>query len=353
MKAKAVFIAITLVIVSTNLKAQLGKRVKERAKQKTEAKAENTVDKTIDKGLDKIGQGLNGIFSKKKNKTLSSNDADTADSTNSKSDVDQNHDNSQTQKLQRYSKYTFIAGEELIAFEDFSNEQIGNLPGSWISAGSAEVVNIEGQTSNWLWFNKTKGNFVPAYLKDFPEDFTLEFDMMFDFNFGSYSFSRLFSLVFSDIENPEAKLNWEGRPSYYFLQKLGPNYTAVEFSGVGSGGGPFITGRKAVAAKSAINFSTTYKATELINAKNINKPIHIAIARNGRRLQVFANETKVLDMTAAFEQNVKLTSARFYVFNEKETDNYYITNIRYAKGIPDIRNKILINRVIFKAVLFV
>lgn len=326
----------------------MGKKIEKKIEQKASERIERKIDKTIDKGLDKMEEtpGEIGKSEKgKKKKSKRNTDEQTENTGYDEGSVDEfggfNDEEGSTPSLQRYSKFTFVPGEEIIAFDDFSQDAVGDLPASWVSTGTSEIVNFDHVEGNWVWFNKTKGNFVPEYLRNFPENFTLEFDLMFDFAFGTYSHARLLSLVFSDISNPEAKLDWDGGPTYFFLQKLSPNYFGINFRGNGSNGGPFITGRKAVSANSALNFSTDYLAKELISASNANTPIHISISRMGRRMQVFANEIKVLDMTNAFEKDVKLTSARFFVNNYTENDNYYISNIRYAIGKPDTRNKLL------------
>ncbi|TYR35110.1 OmpA family protein [Sphingobacterium phlebotomi] len=322
----------------------MGKKIEKKIEEKASRRVERQIDKAIDKGLDKIEEapkeaGRSSKKSKGKSGTQTGNDA-YEENTMSEFDMDQESGGSNA-GLQRYSKFTFVPGEEIIAFDDFSQDAVGDLPASWVSTGTSEVVNFDHVEGNWVWFNKTKGNFVPEYLRDFPENFTLEFDLMYDFEFGKYSHARLFSLVFSDISNPEAKLDWDGGPTYFYLQKLAPNYLSIYFTGNSSDGGPYITGKKAVSANKDLNFSTDYLAKEFINASGANSPIHISISRTGRRMQVFANEEKVLDMTNAFEKEVKLTSARFFVNNHTEQDNYYISNIRYAVGKPDTRNKLL------------
>lgn len=325
-----------------------GKKIEKKIEQKASQRIERKIDKAIDKGLDKMEETPGEIAKsgKEGDGKRRSGGARNADERPVEPDgVDTlavNQDAGQA-GLKRYSKFTFVPGEEIIAFDDFSQDAVGDLPASWASTGTSEIVNFEGMEGNWVWFNKTKGNFVPEYLRDFPENFTLEFDLMYDFEFGKYSFARLFSLVFSDISNPEAKLDWDGGPSYFYLQKLAPNYLSIYFTGNSSDGGPYITGKKAVSANKDLNFSTNYLAKELINADYANTPLRISIARTGRRMQVFANEVKVLDMTNAFEKDVKLTSARFFVNNHTEQDNYYISNIRYAVGNPDTRNKLLVS----------
>ncbi len=347
MKIIKFFLAFSVLLLMASLpaNAQIGKRIEKRAKENANNKADQTVDRTVDKAADKLEEGINGLFKKRK---PADKDKDSTEENTKGKEVEVSKEQTEVviesqepNSLARYTKFSFVQGDKVLAFDDFSQDKVGDLPATWISTGTCEIVNLDGIEGNWVWFNKTKGNFVPTYLKDMPENFTMEFDFMYDFKFGAYSFKRTLMLVFTDIANPEAKLNWEGDPGYFLLQKLSDNYFGVEISGLGSSGGPFITGRKAVSKNKELNFATPFNAKHIINEKNITTPIHISIARMGRRLQVFANEEKVLDLTNAFENNVKLSSARLYVDNRTEDDHYYISNIRYAVGNPDTRSKLL------------
>ncbi|MCH7412456.1 OmpA family protein [Belliella sp. R4-6] len=348
-----VFFLISLIGICENTNAQIKERVKERAKESTANKAERTVDQSIEEAADGVINGVKSLFKKKPKKGKDSSDSDNGNSDMEGWDDDYNDGNQMIshqeneasnnvkKPLSRYSKFSFVQGEEIIAFDDFQQDRVGDLPASWITTGSAEIVNFDDIDGNWVWFNKTKGNFIPEYLNDFPENFTLEFDLMFDFAFGKYSNSRKLVLVLSDIVNPESKLDWDGGGEYFTLQKLSNNYLGIEFSGLGHDGGPFITARKAVHTEKGLNFRNDFNAKHLINEEGANQPLHISISRMGRRVQVFANEEKVLDLTAAFQKDVKLTSGRFFVNNNTDDDNYYLSNIRYAVGQPDTRNKLL------------
>jgi outer membrane protein OmpA-like peptidoglycan-associated protein len=338
---------------SNPLSAQIKERVKERAKESTANKAERTVDQTIEEAADGMINGVKSLFNKKskKNKNSSVNSEDDSDIGRGQENFGDEPDletldpqesiEEEKKSLSRYSKFSFIQGEEIIAFDDFQQDKVGDLPASWITTGTAEIVNFDNIEGNWVWFNKTTGNFIPEYLKDFPENFTVEFDLMYDFGFGTFSAARSLMLVFTDIANSEANLGWKGNGDFFNLQKLSDNYFGILFTGNSHDGGPYIVGRKAVHTERGLNFQSSFDAKHLVNAENENKPIHISIARMGRRVQVFANEEKVLDLTAAFQKDVKLTSARFFVKNSMEQDNYYISNIRYAVGEPDTRNKLL------------
>ncbi|WP_226388726.1 OmpA family protein [Penaeicola halotolerans] len=320
-----------------NSEAQMKKRVKSTAKESTTRKAEKTVDQSINAAADGLINGVKGAFKKKDKKVAKKGSKVEQPSSPTQSEESPSQKNS----LDRYAKFSFIQGEEIIVYDDFSQDQLGDLPAAWISTGSAEIVSFEGLEGNWVWFNKTSGNFVPTYLDNFPENFTLEFDLMYEFEFDQYSFSRSLMLVFTDIANPESKLDWNGGGDYFNLQKLSANYFGLLFNAASANGGPYITGRKAVSANRSLNFSTDFKANKYINKDLVTEPLHISIARMGRRVQVFVNEEKVLDLTNAFEKEVKLTSARFFVNNYTEQDNYYLSNIRLAVGKPDPRSKLL------------
>jgi OOP family OmpA-OmpF porin len=364
-----IFMTLTILFTSFVTHAQIwkdtGKKLEKKLEQKSSQRLERKMDRAIDKSLDKVEEAPEKANKKNKAKKAGNTQNDTEEAAKAPTQVEEpakdqtdaaeaekngskNAKNtseeladSSTPPLQRYNKFTFVQGEKIIAFDDFSQDAVGDLPASWVSTGTSEIVKFDHVEGNWVWFNKTKGNFVPEYLKDFPENFTLEFDLMYDFDFKSYSHSRQLALILSDISHPEAKLDWNGDPGYFYLQPLSPNYFAIDFDSKPSNGGPYITGRKAVTANKDLNFSAPYNAKELINAERKNIPIHISISRTGRRIQVFANEIKALDITNAFEKDVKLSSARFYISNFTETDHYYISNIRYAVGKPDTRNKLL------------
>ncbi|SFU20118.1 OmpA family protein [Algoriphagus locisalis] len=349
-KKRVLLYSASLLITVSVTQAQVKERVVNQAKESTASKAERTVDQTIESVGDGIINGVKGVFKKKDKKEKGSKNEAEVDSTAMEGGyADWSEDGNptyginaqQSPTLAKYTKFSFIQGEEILAYDDFMQDKVGDLPASWITTGSAEIVNFDGIEGNWVWFGKTSGNFIPEYLTDFPENFTLEFDLMYDFEFGSFSSSRNMMVVFSDIANPEANLGWNGNGDYFNLQKLSDNYLGIQFSGNSHDGGPYIIGKKAVHTEKGLNFRNNFDASHLINAEGENTPIHISIARTGRRVQVFANEEKVLDLTAAFQKDVKLSSARFFVANSADGDNYYLSNIRYAVGQPDTRNKLL------------
>ncbi|NJL15707.1 MAG: OmpA family protein, partial [Microscillaceae bacterium] len=65
------------------------------------------------------------------------------------------------------------------------------------------------------------------------------------------------------------------------------------------------------------------------------------------RLRIYANETKVVDIPQAFNEKIKYNCFRIgsvymnYANGRKNDDEYMVSNIRYAIGAPDTRNKLI------------
>src|SRR5262245_14227628 len=78
--------------------------------------------------------------------------------------------------FQAYSKFDFVPGERIVAFEDFTQDAIGDFPARWNTDGSGEIVTVAGKTGRWLKFTKP-GFFTPEFISELPDNFTLEFDL--------------------------------------------------------------------------------------------------------------------------------------------------------------------------------
>ena len=65
--------------------------------------------------------------------------------------------------IKAYSKYDFVPGEKIIAFEDFMQTNVGDFPERWNTNASAEVVTIDGKQGHWLMFTKG-GVFAPELI---------------------------------------------------------------------------------------------------------------------------------------------------------------------------------------------
>jgi hypothetical protein len=81
-----------------------------------------------------------------------------------------------TPTLSFNSKYDFVPGEKVVAYEDFNSAAIGDFPTRWNTNATAEVVTINNGEGKWLKIAK-EGVFHPEFITNLPENITLEFDL--------------------------------------------------------------------------------------------------------------------------------------------------------------------------------
>ncbi len=98
-----------------------------------------------------------------------------------------------------YSKFDFIGGDKVVAFEDFSQDNVGDFPDKWNTNANGEIVNISGKTCNWLNLGKD-GVFLPEFINALPENFTFEFDLACSPEFSFYS--TFVNVAFAQMKNP-------------------------------------------------------------------------------------------------------------------------------------------------------
>ncbi len=232
-----------------------------------------------------------------------------------------------------YSKYDFVPGEKVIAFEDFSTGAIGDFPAGWNTNGAGEIVSIESKEGRWLSFTKP-GVFVPGFTKKYPEDFTFEFDLLHGIPFGG----ALFSVVIAEMQNLDNLLGWNTEPHTF----------KAEFY--------VITGREegivsTEVRKNSTNQSANQINTELMSDKH--NPVHIAIWRQKERIRIYCNQEKLWDIPKAIAIDAKINALFFPVPEADATIQYYISNLRLAVGAPDTRNKLLTqNKWVTHGILF-
>lgn len=315
---------------------------KELAKRKAENRTNNKIDQSIDKGFDKV----EGLFKKKKKKDKKSKEDDNQNEQNEQnnqgnnsngnqnSNQNSNSSNSNTPSLKTYTKFDFIAGEKVLAMEDFSRSNVGDFPLGWNTNSSAEVVTLEGRPEKWLFMTKT-GFFQPDFIKDMPENFTLEFDVMTRYrssNVLGYNFS-----IYSS-ENPRQDIS----DAY-----LGKSKGVFKFSWAGcksdadyeiKENGKEISKNKSMSVDAFMCGNDEYGDASIVR---------VSIWRQKNRLRVYANETKILDLPQAFNPKVKYNAFRFgsvymdYANGAEHKDEFMVTNLRYAVGQPDTRSKLI------------
>jgi OOP family OmpA-OmpF porin len=179
---KLLLLVATLLCVSTAF-AQIN--IKDKIKQATNKKANEKVDQSIDKGLDEAEKSITGQDGKEE-------PADTPQQNDQTTPADQPGQDQQTAtspqptKLEAYTQYDFVPGDQIIFYDDFSSDAIGDFPANWTTNGSGEIKTLNIAPGKWLHINSL--NAVHTYLNkiELPTNFIFEFDMVPDEEFRWY-----------------------------------------------------------------------------------------------------------------------------------------------------------------------
>jgi outer membrane protein OmpA-like peptidoglycan-associated protein len=302
-----IFTAIIFISFSFNSYAQFDNLI-DKVKDKVEEKVE---DKVIQKTGDAVDKTLSGDDKKKeeqKNKEVKKEETKTTDVSKQKEE-----------DLKVYSKFDFVPGDQVIFYEDFSQDNVGDFPGKWNTNGSGEIVTFNKYPGKWLNM-KMNGAFVPELKNKFPDNFTIEYDMIYQ----CQPSREVGSAMELDL----------------ISQRSGD-----QIDGLVPGNGGF--------AIQATNFTCTafnWKdgIYDLNNGKDLTtlgdfngKPVRVSIWVQKQRVRVYFNESKIYDVPRLIPSGLVLDRVRFLEGGEQEGFELYISNFRIAFGAPDTRNKLI------------
>ncbi len=324
----------------------VGGKVVKNAKDKTYQRGEQKGDEGIDKALDKVEEGIGNLFKKKdkkSKKTKSSKQEDSGENnTGEESSSASKTSSSVLKSVKVYSKFDFVPGEKIIGFDDFSTTNVGDFPKGWNTNSSAEIVTLDESNQKWLFITKD-GYFQPDFIKEMPANFTLEFDV-----FTRYRSSNILEYQFYILpsSNPRSDLAEEYLNNYFQFKWLACE-GASSFYVVENG--------------ETVGKNEGFMVKDLVcKGDNKEAPAYakFSIWRQDSRLRIYVNENKVLDIPQAFNSkskyNVFKIGAKYMNFSEQEDkDEFMISNIRYAVGAPDTRNKLITDgKLVTNGILF-
>jgi OOP family OmpA-OmpF porin len=225
------------------------------------------------------------------------------------------------------SKYDFIAGEKVIALENFSSAEIGDFPVGWKTDASAEVVTLDGKPGKWMKVSK-KGVFYPEFINDLPSNFTLEFDLAVNTNWNEWPVV----LNITNLKTPKEYTNY-----YHYVDWKGTHTIHLQFApaivDVRQGNTKLVVGRD---GNHEVNNDAAFKSW---NNADLNFA-HISLWRQDKRLRVYLNGEKIWDVQEVFDPASKYNAITFAHAGNNNAENYFLlSNIRLAVGAPDLRQK--------------
>ena len=305
------------------IQAQIDKRVKRAVQQTVENKAAQKTAETVDEGIDKSIDAITGIFKnkKKRKKNRNKQDNDITDNNNSIESVSiSNKSDTGTTGFGVFKKFTFVPGNKVIFYDDFSKDPLGDFPANWETGGSGEVVSLSNETGNWLSLQRRSG-YMPSISTLLPENYTIEFDLVSNGYGKGNSSSKLFLSFLT-----KKSYNMGGAGSIADIELLFYNYFSV--SSVENFGSE---------AKIKVGNNINRQMPELLNAK-----MHISIAVNKQRLRFWVNEEKMVDAPNIIQGNM----GKYFIIEAMdilpEKGHFAaITNFRLAESGDDLRSKLM------------
>lgn len=287
----------------------LGQKAKEAAKQavenKVEQKAEEAVNKTLDKTEEALKKKKGEITGKEGKSTTESEDQENTKSTQQK------------ERLTSTTKYDFIPGDQILFYEDFSQDAIGDFPALWVTNGSGEVKSVNKAPGKWFHLNGQDAVYCFTKQIKFPDNFIIEFDIIPD---ADFQYGIQLTLYQENPENP-LEVNDDLYPG------LGGLHIEVLKEGWETKGYVDNPDKPGLEAQGGVNPVIA------------EEPNHVIIWVQKRRVRMYHQGAKVLDSPTNLYQEIKMDRLRFSGWDRHSAP--FISNLKITTASPDMRSKLL------------
>jgi outer membrane protein OmpA-like peptidoglycan-associated protein len=320
--------ALFLIVFNSTLYSQFDPL--EKIKDKVEEKAEEKTDEAIDEGLNEFEKGMTEEDAENSEEQIEEQNEEQNDQQTIEGETNTNNTVKQKQDdLKSFSKFDFVPGENVVFFEDFSQDAIGDFPAKWNTNASGEVITLNNYPGNWF-APGGNGTFVPDFLNKLPENFTMEFDLIFNA---------------PDINPPGFDI--------YFISSIPED--GIDALVPGNGGVSLVFGAYSVGIfgwkDGDYSDISNDKDTDVLWNNNKQK-VRVSIAFQKQRARLWINETKLFDLPRVVPAGLMLDKIRFNT-SESESPYFYFSNVRIAVGAPDMRSKLMTEgKLVTRGILF-
>lgn len=235
--------------------------------------------------------------------------------TNYQSDDDILSPQDTTPTFQAYSQYDFVPGDKIIFYEDFNQDAIGDFPGLWTTNQSGEVNKLSVAEGKWFNLNSLEGNWWFNKQIDFPENYILEFDIVPKKSPARYALGIAMygEKSFVEMSNP-----YNNSTTGLIIKISNDAWVTMGLKA----GQPKITGNSR------------------LNPVKQEKVNHVIIWVQKRRVRIYHQGAKVLDMPTNLYEDSKFSRLSFELYRGASSSSY-VSNIKITTASPDIRNKLL------------
>jgi len=242
-------------------------------------------------------------------------------------------------ELRSYSKFDFIPGTNLIFYDDFSMDVVGDFPQKWNTNGSGEIVTLNNYPGNWFKLQNAVSYLPYLELNSFGDNFTVEVDFLYDVpeirNYGTIYFEFYSSDKTDEVPSASSGPYSPGILFDMYAEKNGStHFNAVGVSADLKRSSPNVTDIKA------------FKNGE------INR---LSFSFNKQRFRVYLNEKKVMDLPRILQSGININhlNIRTWYWNTDDDYSILIRDLRIAQGQPDTRNDLITHgKIVTHGILF-
>jgi len=246
-----------------------------------------------------------------------SEDTTTSESGNSE---EVKEDSNVSDNLEIYSKFDFVPGDELLFFDDFTQDFTGDFPSKWNTNGSGELVKINDSSNKWLKLISGSNTMYIPDITNLPEEFTIEFDMLAQGLTDKTSSQSYFKVLISDNNTFNRNDNF-AMAEIPFCQFI-VRGIIVENN---------INGKREIRNEVQVDIR-----------KQMTKQNHVSIAVNKQRLRLWINESKYVDIPRLLPATVDMKSIKLHLRGlDINKEDFFVSNFKIAKGGVDLRRKLL------------
>lgn len=297
---------------------KLKKKTEEKIKSEGEKRVDTKIDEGVEKGYDEVEKGIENT-DEEQTQEVDNSKTDQQNQNEQKIDNVKTSDNNETQEDPKFSsstQYDFVPGDRVILFDDFSQDAVGDFPALWTTNAPGEINTINIAPGNWFNLNSTDGNYFLLKNIEFPKNFIIEFDIV-----PKKTGGRIAAGLLLYGEDKYKEMDNDPHPG------LGGVMLSIERENWNTWG--YKKGEKdMIIGKSAV---------KPVVAEKVN---HVIVWVQGRRLRVYHEGAKVIDMPTNIYDGVKLSRLCFRL-SRGASSGSYISNLRITDAAPDMRNKLL------------
>ncbi len=220
----------------------------------------------------------------------------------------------QEQKLQSFTQYDFVPGDEILFYDDFSQDAIGDFPALWTTNGSGEVKTLNIALGNWFHMNGDEAVYSCIRPIPFPENFIIEFDLIVDEEFVEFEFTL-----------------YEGDEDTEMNTDLYPGTRGLQIWPCAEDGGGWRT--KGFDEENWLEGGSE-KNPIISGALN-----HVIIWIQNRRVRIYHRGEKVLDGPTTIVKGTKFNRMRFCCWDSESKP--FLSNLQISTAAPDTRSKLI------------